>query len=56
MLICCPYINTYAICKALAPSTLARSYLVIYGVVIRLDGSTAKDVSAVGNTSIRPSF
>lgn len=27
--------QTYLICSALTPSTLARSYLVIYGVVVR---------------------
>ena len=30
---------TYAICNALVPSTLARSYLVMYGVVTRLRGA-----------------
>ena len=32
--------NTYAICKARVPSTLARSYLVMYLVVMRFEGST----------------
>ena len=37
---------THAICKALVPSTLALSYLVIYGVVIRFCGGTARPPSA----------
>jgi len=47
-------INTNAICKARVPSTLARSYLVMYGVVVRLSSSTLcgpVDCSVAGRTS-----
>ena len=36
----------YLICNALVPSTLARSYLVMYGVVVRCSDGMACSSSA----------